>query len=140
MLVMPGNYTTHTCETDTNGAKNTLEKNTITSTGVYYIRLFCTLGTASYETYIYIKSSFCFRDSVRSFFSPQPKVCDSRNWNSRSNSFVRAPSSGSGSNAPRPAVPAPHIDVNADGCQARQARNCKNSACREGIPEILVVS
>ena len=41
-------------------------------------------------------------------------VCDSRNWNCRSNSFVREPSSGRGSYAPRPAVSVPHLDVNAD--------------------------
>ena len=33
----------------------------------------------------------------------------------------RAPPSGSGSNAPRPAMSVPHIDVNADGCRARRA-------------------
>ena len=42
--------------------------------------------------------------------------------------FVRAPASGGGSNAPRPAVSAPHIGVNAEGCRARQARSCKNTA------------
>ena len=56
------------------------------------------------------------------------------------NSFVRAPASGGGSNAPRPAVSVPHIDENADGCRARQARSCENTACRGGLPEILVVS
>ena len=35
--------------------------------------------------------------------------------------LVRAPPSGGGSNAPRPAVSVPHIDVNADGCRARGA-------------------
>ena len=40
-------------------------------------------------------------------------------------SFVRAPPSRGGSNAPRPAVSVPHIDVNADGCRARQARSCR---------------
>ena len=55
-------------------------------------------------------------------------------------SFVRAPPSGGGSNAPRPAVSIPHIDVNADGCRARQARSCKNTACWGGISEILVAS
>ena len=55
-------------------------------------------------------------------------------------SLVRAPPSGGGSNAPRPAVSVPHIDVNADGCRARQARNCKNTACRGGISEISGVS
>ena len=55
-------------------------------------------------------------------------------------SFVRAPPSGGGSNAPRPAVSVPHIDVNADGCRARQARSCKNTACQGGISEISDVS
>ena len=32
-------------------------------------------------------------------------------------SLVRAPPSGGGSNAPRPAVSVLHIDVNADGCE-----------------------
>ena len=36
-------------------------------------------------------------------------------------SFVRAPPSGAGSNAPRPAVSDPHIDVNTDGRRARRA-------------------
>ena len=35
--------------------------------------------------------------------------------------LVRAPPWGGGSNAPRPAVFVPHIDVNADGCRARRA-------------------
>ena len=55
-------------------------------------------------------------------------------------SFVRAPPSGGGSNAPRPAVSVPHIDVNADGCRARQARSCKITACRGGISENLIES
>ena len=54
--------------------------------------------------------------------------------------LVRAPPSGGGSSAPRSAVSVPHIDVNADGCRARQAGSCKNTACRGGIPEILDVS
>ena len=33
----------------------------------------------------------------------------------------------------------PHIDVNADGCRAKQVRSCKNTACRGGIPYISVV-
>ena len=57
------------------------------------------------------------------FFFVSATVCDSRNWDSRSNSFVRAPSSGGGSNAPRPAVSVPHLDVNADRRCARQARS-----------------
>ena len=36
-------------------------------------------------------------------------------------SLVRAPPSGGGSNAPRPAVSVPLIDVNADGCRTRRA-------------------
>ena len=43
-------------------------------------------------------------------------------------------------NAPCPAVSVPHLDVNADGCRARQARSCEKIACPGGIPEILVVS
>ena len=74
------------------------------------------------------------------FFFVSASVCDSRNWNSRSNSFVLAPASGGGSNAPRPAVSVPHLDVNTDGCRARQARSCKSIACRRGIREILGVS
>ena len=37
-------------------------------------------------------------------------------------SLVRAPPWGGGSNDPRPAVSVPHIDVNADGCRARDKR------------------
>ena len=40
----------------------------------------------------------------------------------RSNSFVQAPSSGGGSNAPRSVFFVPHLDVNADGGWAGQAR------------------
>ena len=36
------------------------------------------------------------------FVSVSASVCDSRNWNSRTNSFVRAPSSGGSPNAPWP--------------------------------------
>ena len=42
-----------------------------------------------------------------------------------SNRFVRAPSSGGGSNAPRPALSVLHLDVNAGRRGTRQAR----SAC-----------
>ena len=72
-------------------------------------------------------------------FSSRP-LCNSWNWNSQSNSFVRAPSSGGGSNPPRSAVSVPHLDVNADDCRAKQAKSCKSIACQRGIPEILVVS
>ena len=57
---------------------------------------------------------YFFRGFGLVFFFVSASVCDSRNYNSRSNSFVRAPSSGGGSNAPRPAVSVPHLDVNAD--------------------------
>ena len=42
-------------------------------------------------------------------FSVSASVCDSRNRNSRSNSFVRAPFPGGGSNGPRPAASVPHL-------------------------------
>ena len=45
--------------------------------------------------------------------------------------LVQAPPSGGGSNDPRPAVSVPQIDT--DGCRARQARSCKNTAFRGGI-------
>ena len=89
---------------------------------------------------LYMYEIILFQGFGQEFFFVSASVCHSRDWNSRSNSFVRAPSSGGGSNAPRPAVSVPHIDVNADGCQAIHARSCKSIACRGGIPEILVVS
>ena len=66
--------------------------------------------------YMYLYDHSFFRGFGQEFFFVSASVCDSRNWNSQSNSFVRAPSSGGGSNAPRPAVSVPHLDVNADGC------------------------
>ena len=66
-----------------------------------------------YQVYITRYHSF-FEGFGQDFFFVSASVCDSRDWNSRSNSFVRAPSSGGGSNAPRPAVSIPHLDVNAD--------------------------
>ena len=68
---------------------------------------------------IHITISFC---GVRlRVFPVSASVCDSRNWISRSNSFVRAPTSGGGSNAPRLAVSVPHNDVNEDRRQARHS-------------------
>ena len=64
-----------------------------------------------------------FRGFSQEFSFISASVCDSRNWNSQSNSFGRAPSSGGGSNAPHPAVSAPHLDVNADRRRARQAKS-----------------
>ena len=77
-----------------------------------------------------------FRDSVRSFFLSRPQYAIT----GTGILGQIAPASGGGSNAPRPAVSVPHLDVNADGCRARQARSCKYIACRAGIPEILFVS
>ena len=98
------------------------------------------LNADGFLVHTYIKNH-SFVSGIRSgVFFVSALVCDSWKWNSRSNSLVRAPASGGGSNVPRPAVSVPHIDVNTDGCRARQARSCKNTACRRGIPEILVVS
>ena len=86
-------------------------------------------GAHAEPLYIYVIIPF-FGDSVRVFFFVSASVCDSsRNLNSQSNSFVRAPSSGGGSNAPRPAVPVPHLDVNADRRRARQARSAFFFVC-----------
>ena len=67
------------------------------------------LNRASSCIYKYVYDDSFFRGFGQEFFSDSASVCDSRNWNSRSNSFVRAPSSGGGSNAPRPAVSVPHL-------------------------------
>ena len=72
--------------------------------------------------YIYSCDHSFFRGFGHEFFV-SASVCDSRNWNPRSNSFVRAPSSGGDSNANHPAVSVPHLDVNADRRWARQARS-----------------
>ena len=54
------------------------------------------------DIYIYIyKIILLFRDSVRSFVV-SAQVCDSKNWNCRSNSFVRAPASGGRLQRPSP--------------------------------------
>ena len=42
-------------------------------------------------------------------FFVSASVWDSRNWNSRSNCFARVPSSGGGSNTPRPGVSVAHL-------------------------------
>ena len=65
------------------------------------------IGPGHVNTYIYDHSFF--RGFGQDFFFVSTSVCDSRNWNSRSNSFVRAPSSAGGSNAPRPAVSVAHL-------------------------------
>ena len=72
--------------------------------------------TSEIYIYIYISSGHSFWGGFgQELFFVSASVCDSRNWNFPSNSFVRAPFSGGGSNAPRPAVSVPHLDVNADG-------------------------
>ena len=70
----------------------------------------------STEIYMYIYDHSFLGGFGEDFCFVPASVCDSRNWNSRSNSFVRAPSSGGGSNAPRPAVSVRHVDVSADRC------------------------
>ena len=57
------------------------------------------------------------------FFFVLASVWDSRTGVSPSNRFVRAPSSGGGSNAPRPALSVRHLDVNAYRRWTRQARS-----------------
>ena len=60
--------------------------------------------------YKYIYVHFFFLGFGQEVFSGSASVCDSRKkWKSRSNSFVRASSSGGGSNAPRPAESVPHL-------------------------------
>ena len=96
----------------------------------------CTGILRSMRINIYIYDHSFLRGFGQDFFFVSASICDSRNWNSRSYSFVRPPSLGDGSNARRPAVSVPHLDVNADRCRARQARSCKNIACRGDILEI----
>ena len=49
------------------------------------------------------------------FFSSRPQYGVLGSGISRSNRFVRTPSSGVGSNASRPALSFPHLNVKADG-------------------------
>ena len=65
------------------------------------------------------------RNFFRDFFSSRPQYGILETGISRSNRFGLAPSSGGGSNALRPALSGPNLDVNADGGWARQARSCK---------------
>ena len=72
-----------------------------------------------YNIYIAIQLFFFFwrdRYLARSVFQSRPQyvILETRILY-RSNRFVRAPSSGGGSNAPRLASSIPHLDVNADG-------------------------
>ena len=57
------------------------------------------------------------------FFSSRPQHGIIENGISRSNRFVRAPSSRGGSNAPHPVLSVSHLDVNVDGGRGRQARS-----------------
>ena len=68
--------------------------------------------TRAYRTHMNIYTTILiFGHSVRSF-SFQYAIRGTRILGQKS--FVRAPVSWSGSNAPRPAVSVPHLDVNAD--------------------------
>ena len=73
----------------------------------------------------YIYDHSFFRGFGQEFFPVSASVCDSRNRNSRSNNFVRAPSSGDGPNAPRPAVSVPHLAGIGYVGWARQARSAQ---------------
>ena len=89
---------------------------------------------------IYIYDHYFFRGFGQEFLSSRPQYAiPGTGILGQIASFERR-LRGGGSNTPRPAVSVPHLDVNADGCRARQARSCKNIACRGGILDILVVS
>ena len=86
--------------------------------------------------------TYFFREQEfdQDFFSSRPQYGILGTRISGSNRFVRAPSSGGGSNAPRPALSVLHLDVNADRRWARQARSCKNVVFWGGDLEASVVS
>ena len=73
-------------------------------------------GTYAERLYLYIIILF-YREQgcVQKIFLSRPQYGFLETGISRSNHFVRVPSSGAGCNAPRPALSAPHLDVNADG-------------------------
>ena len=75
---------------------------------------------------LYIYMMILFGGIRSGVFSSRPQYGILGTGISGSNRFVRAPSSGGGSNAPRPALTFPHLDVNADGGSVRQARSVKN--------------
>ena len=54
------------------------------------------------------------QEFIQEFYSSRPQYGILAAGISRSNRFVRAPSSGGGSNAPRPALSVPHLEVDAD--------------------------
>ena len=80
------------------------------------------------------------QEFIQEFYSSRPQYGILAAGISRSNRFVRAPSSGGGSNAPRPALSVPHLEVDADRGWARQATNCKNVVLWGGNIEASVVS
>ena len=59
-------------------------------------------------------------------FSSRPQIGILETGISSINRFIRAPFSGSSSNAPLLTLSVPHIDVNADGGIAKQARSTRN--------------
>ena len=73
-------------------------------------------------------------------FFVSASVYDSRNWNSRSNCFVRALAPGGGSNARRPAVSVPHVEVNADVPSETSEKLQRYRVSRRNSTEILAVS
>ena len=95
---------------------------------IYILYTCChVIGLLLHALYKYVYMIILFGgDSARSFYPVSASVCDSRNWNYRSNSFVRAPSSGGGSHAPRPAVSVPHLAGIGYVGWARQARSAQN--------------
>ena len=68
------------------------------------------------SVYLYIYNVFFSRGQEfgQEFFSSRPQHGILGTGIYRSNRFVRAPSSGGGSNAPRSALSILHLDVNAD--------------------------
>ena len=69
--------------------------------------------------------SFIFGGIRSGVFPVSAPVCGLRNWKSRSNSFVRAPSLGGGSNALRPVLSLPHLAGIGYVGWARQAKSAQ---------------
>ena len=82
-----------------------------------------TYGIYRHNKHIY--DNYYWGGFGQEFFSVSASVCDSRKWNSRSNSFVPAPYSRSDSNAPRPAVSVPHLAGIGYVSWARQASSAQ---------------
>ena len=68
-----------------------------------------------FSIYIYTMIRVFERTGIgQEFFSSRPQYGMIETGISRSNRFVRAPSSRGGSNAPHPVLSVPHLDVNQD--------------------------